>query len=97
MPIAFAELPPAAPRRGGNPRRKLSRQSAFCHKAWDTEDEFSCFVDYAGVPENSLRQILQERLSKPALERLTTMKQLTAAAKRLRVHEERLRGSDALR
>ena len=54
-------------------------------------------MDYNNVTEGSLRCILAERLSEAAMKRLKTMKQLVAQSRKLKVHEERLRGSDALR
>ena len=81
----------------GAPRRRKTRQSVFLHGTWDTEDEFSCFIDYNTITEGSLRTILLEVYSEAQVARFKTTKQLVAAARRMKVHEERLCGSDALR
>jgi hypothetical protein len=96
--VVAPAAPPAAgaAARRGTPAKK-KRQSVFLHATWDAEDEFSCFIDYATITESSLRTILLEVYSEAAVKRMRTMKQLVAAARKQKVHEERLRGSDALR
>lgn len=66
-------------------------------KRWDLEDEYSCYINYKDVTDGSLRSLLRDFIGQGQLERTKTRKQLLAAAKKCKLHDKRIRGSDALR